>query len=231
MATIATAMHSPYTAEPVERAPAFTSYGEKLGCRGQHGQQSTLRLLCTLSAELNAVDAHGLTPLLCAYGATLLFASEQTEAQLVGHSAEVIAAAAVVEHHTGGGNVVTSVTAGTEPAASQERLLNVTATTDSMSSRSSLPTAWTSPRAQLSAPAIAVTTNAVSSLGERYYTQLTPSTQEVLRQAAKSGSAEYLLLSTLCLRRRIRLAPAPHIQSPRSRFTHRSQPLSPPPQT
>ncbi|SYZ62634.1 hypothetical_protein (plasmid) [Leishmania braziliensis MHOM/BR/75/M2904] len=62
-----------------------------------------------------------------------------------------------------------------------------------MSSGSSLPTAWTSPHAQLSAPTIAVTTNAVSSLGERYYTQQTPSTQEVLRQAAKSSSAEYLL--------------------------------------
>ncbi|CAC44921.1 hypothetical protein LMJF_04_0600 [Leishmania major strain Friedlin] len=207
MTTTATTMRGSSPAAPDARASVSASDEEKPRRRKQHRQQSALRLLRALSAELNAVDTRGLTPLhyaianqnasmvylLCAYGATFAFASEQTEAHLMGRSAEVIAAAAAVEHHTDGCDMVTVVASDTQPAASQEELQSTTAPTDSMSQASSLPTAWTYARAQLSSPSINVSTDTLSSLGKIYYAQLTPSTQEALRRAAKAGSAEYLL--------------------------------------
>ncbi|KAG5512200.1 hypothetical protein GH5_07683 [Leishmania sp. Ghana 2012 LV757] len=204
--TTATALHESRSAEPAERSIASASDVEKYN---RCGQESTLRLLRAISTELNAIDTRGLTPLhyaianrnasmvylLCAYGATFVFASEQTEVDLTGHSAEVIAATVAVDRHSGGGDAGASVEAGIESATSQEDMLTPTANTNSMSPAPSLlPTAWTSARVQLSAAAVTVATDALFSLGERYYAQLSPSTQEALRQAAKSGSAEYLLL-------------------------------------
>ncbi|KAG5507895.1 hypothetical protein JIQ42_07186 [Leishmania sp. Namibia] len=204
--TTATAMHESRSAEPAERSTASASDAEK---HNRCGQESTLRLLRAISAELNAIDTRGLTPLhyaianrnasmvylLCAYGATFVFASEQTEVDLTGYSAEVIAATVAVDRHSGGGDSGASVEAGIEPATSQEDMLTPTTNTNSMSPAPSLlPTAWTSARAQLSAAAVTVATDALFSFGERYYAQLSPSTQEALRRAAKSGSAENLLL-------------------------------------
>ncbi|TPP42999.1 Ankyrin repeats (3 copies) family protein [Leishmania donovani] len=194
-------------AAPDERASVSASDEEKPRGRRQHRQQSTLRLLRTLSAELNALDTRGLTPLhyaianqnasmvylLCAYGATFVFASEQTEAHLMGRSAEVIAAAAAVEHHTDDCDMMTVAASDTQPAASQDELQSTTAPTDFMSQARSLPTAWAYARAQLSSPSINVSTDTLSSFGKRYYAQLTPPMQEALRRAAKTGSAEYLL--------------------------------------
>ncbi|KAG5486590.1 hypothetical protein CUR178_07957 [Leishmania enriettii] len=204
--TTATAMHESGSAEPAESPTASASdVGKHSCCR----QESTLRLLRAISAELNAIDTRGLTPLhyaianrnasmvylLCAYGATFVFASEQTEVDLTGHSAEVIAATFAVDRHSGGGDAGASAEAGIEPATRQEDMLTPTANTNSMSPTPSLlPTAWTSAHAQRSAAAVTVATDALFSLGERYYAQLSLSTQEALRRAARSGSAEYLLL-------------------------------------
>ncbi|CBZ23292.1 hypothetical protein LMXM_04_0600 [Leishmania mexicana MHOM/GT/2001/U1103] len=180
MTTTTTTMRGSSPAAPDERTSASAS-DEKRSLRRR--QQSTLWLLRTVSAELDALDARGLTPLhyaianqnagmvylLCAYGATFIFASEQTAAYLVGRSTEVVAAAAAAERRTDGCDMVTLVASDIQPAASREKLQSTTAPTDSTS------------------------TDALSSLGERYYAQLTPSTQEALRRAAKAGSAEYLL--------------------------------------
>ncbi|AYU75838.1 Ankyrin repeat, putative [Leishmania donovani] len=205
--TTTTTVRGSSPAAPDERASVSASDEEKPRGRRQHRQQSTLRLLRTLSAELNALDTRGLTPLhyaianqnasmvylLCAYGATFVFASEQTEAHLMGRSAEVIAAAAAVEHHTDGCDMMTVAASDTQPAASQDELQSTTAPTNFMSQAWSLPTAWAYARAQLSSPSINVSTDTLSSFGKRYYAQLTPPMQEALRRAAKTGSAEYLL--------------------------------------
>ncbi|CAC9441332.1 hypothetical protein LINJ_04_0590 [Leishmania infantum JPCM5] len=205
--TTTTTVRGSSPAAPDERASVSASDEEKPRGRRQHRQQSTLRLLRTLSAELNALDTRGLTPLhyaianqnasmvylLCAYGATFVFASEQTEAHLMGRSAEVIAAAAAVEHHTDDCDMMTVAASDTQPAASQDELQSTTAPTDFMSQARSLPTAWAYARAQLSSPSINVSTDTLSSFGKRYYAQLTPPMQEALRRAAKTGSAEYLL--------------------------------------
>ncbi|KAG5487494.1 hypothetical protein LSCM1_07449 [Leishmania martiniquensis] len=203
--TTATNMHESCSAGPAERAWACASDAES---RCRSGQESTLRLLRALSLELNAIDTRGLTPLhyaianqsasmvylLCAYGATFVFASEETESYLTRHSAEVIAATVAADRHSGGGDAETFVKTGMEPATSQEGIPRPTATTSPTSPATLLlPTAWTSARALRSAPAVTVATDALLSLGEHYYAQLTPSTQEALRQAAKSGAAKHLL--------------------------------------
>lgn len=227
-------------------------------------QQRLLQLLSALATELNAVDTRGLTPLhyaianqnasmvylLCAYGATFIFASPQTEEHLVGHPVEVVAAAAVAAYEGGeadAGGVVSSATSASDVEGGRgvvngASTLSTTASTvtvtpnatfapprgSSSGATGSKPSgAWTfvnvkdaaagagspsassplfspaaasSPaslatvRAQLAAPAITVATDVLSFFSEQHFTQLTPATQEALRRAAKTGSAEYLLL-------------------------------------
>ncbi|GET85666.1 hypothetical protein LtaPh_0405900 [Leishmania tarentolae] len=205
--TATTTTHGSPPAEPDERARVSASEDKKPRRRGPHRQQGTLHLLRQLSAELNAFDTRGLTPLhyaianqnasmvylLCAYGATFVFASEETETHPMRHSAELIAAAATAERHTGSCDRDKVAASNTQLAASQEEPGSVAVTTDSMAPASSLPTAWTYARAQLSTPPIGRSTGALSSLGECAYAQLPPSTQQAIRQAANTGSAVHLL--------------------------------------
>ncbi|KAG5511655.1 hypothetical protein JKF63_07252 [Porcisia hertigi] len=188
-----------------------TTDKEKLNSSGRQ-RQSTLWLLRTLSAELNAVDARGLTPLhyaianrnarmvylLCAYGATFLFASEETMTHFLRHSAEAIAAAAAaVGRRSGGDNRATSATASSEHIARQSGALSSTTANAAAAVGDSLAAATQSTLSAFppasAAAAIAAATVAISSSGERYYARLTPTTRAALRQVAKTSSAEYLL--------------------------------------
>lgn len=114
--------------EDDNREDAHVKAASVEGRRRFQRQQRLLRLLRSLATELSAVDARGLTPLhyaianqnasmvylLCAYGATFIFASKQTEEHLVGHPVvEVVAAAAL-----GGGAGAGSGGAGSSSMAS-----------------------------------------------------------------------------------------------------------------
>ncbi|KAK7202069.1 Ankyrin repeat [Novymonas esmeraldas] len=182
-------------------------------------RQQTLRLLRAIADEVNAVDACGLTPLhyaiahenasmvylLCAYGATFVFASEATETHLMKHPAEAVAAAVAEERHTssggndnnnngggggGGGGVVTFVAAS---AATDDRPAAPPPRGGILSSPATATAAWTSARAKLSTPAITTASTALSAASAHHHARLTPATRDALRRVAKAGNAEQLL--------------------------------------
>ncbi|KPA75539.1 hypothetical protein ABB37_08429 [Leptomonas pyrrhocoris] len=106
--------------------------------RHEQQQQRLRQLLTALASELNAVDTRGLTPLhyaianqnagmvylLCAYGATFVFASEETESQLVGRSVKAVAAEAAMvaaledNSSNSNGTATFSVTSGSDSEGS-----------------------------------------------------------------------------------------------------------------